>query len=402
MWTASPFFPTVPLTLTSTPKHHRPTTTTTTTMMSLNAPPPPPPIPGGGGEGGGPLTALTRLLWGRSLPPTPLISAVRSTWSATWHLMMRQLAPSSSGGSYSRPASPYPSAVSEAHLSSPEGLVLYAAHPCPWAHRTLLVRALKGLDLPPVSLVVPDPDTGSWVFPGGRDWATGKRSLREVYGAASGRATVPMLWDRVRGEVACNESYGIIEFFNRLGAPEGEGGAAPPELAPEGSEGEIGRWNGLIYPNVNNGVYRCGFAQSQEAYDVAVNDLFTALDMLESHLSTSRYLCGDVLTLADVCLFTTLIRFDLVYNVLFKCTKKKLLEYPSLHGYTRDIYQIPKVAETCNFEAIMDGYYRTLFPLNPSNIRPVMPSDCEHEHLSQPHNRESLSSIGKHPQLLAT
>lgn len=116
------------------------------------------------------------------------------------------------------------------------------------------------------------------------------------------------------------------------------------------------------------------------------------MDMLETHLSTSRYLCGDSLTLADICLFTTLIRFDLVYHGLFKCSKKKLIEYPNLYAYTRDMYQIPKVAETCNFEAIMDGYYRILFPLNPGSIRPVMPSACQHEYLLQPHNRELLPS----------
>lgn len=124
--------------------------------------------------------------------------------------------------------------------------------------------------------------------------------------------------------------------------------------------------------------------------------------MLESHLAASRYLCGDALTLADVCLFTTLVRFDPVYNVLFKCTKKKLVEYPILHAYMRDIYQIPKVAETCNFEAIMDGYYRILFPLNPGSILPIMPSVCQHEYLLQPHNRESLySGNSKQPQLQA-
>lgn len=166
---------------------------------------------------------------------------------------------------------------------------------------------------------------------------------------------------------------------------------------------------------------RCGFSQSQEAYDVAVKDLFSTLDMIEHHLGGSRYLCGNKLTLVDVCLFTTLIRFDLVYNVLFKCTKKKLVEYPHLHGYMRDIYQvlrladhsflscleyelilgdhvglvlqIPKVAETCNFAAIMDGYYKTLFPLNPGGIRPAMPSCCAPEILSTPHDRESLSSV---------
>ncbi|ERN15945.1 hypothetical protein AMTR_s00039p00238110, partial [Amborella trichopoda] len=139
----------------------------------------------------------------------------------------------------------------------------------------------------------------------------------------------------------------------------------------------------------------CGFAQSQEAYDSAVEVLFSTLDKIDAHLATNRYLCGDALTLADICLFTTLIRFDLVYNVLFKCTKKKLIEYPTLHGYMLDIYQIPKVAATCNFDAIMDGYYRILFPLNPGGIRPAMPLGYAHETLSKPHNREMLSKTNK-------
>nr|KAJ0204820.1 hypothetical protein LSAT_V11C500294900 [Lactuca sativa] len=147
-------------------------------------------------------------------------------------------------------------------------------------------------------------------------------------------------------------------------------------------------------------MYRCGFAQSQEAYDTAVNELFTALNTVDDHLKGSRYLCGDNLTLADVCLFTTLIRFDLVYNVMFKCTKKKVVEYPSLHGYMQDIYQIPGVAETCNLEAMMDGYYKFLFPLNPGNIRPIMPSNSDHHSLSQTHNRESLSASSQSVQVL--
>ncbi|KAG9149432.1 hypothetical protein Leryth_003376 [Lithospermum erythrorhizon] len=199
-----------------------------------------------------------------------------------------------------------------------------------------------------------------------------------------------MLWDVVRKEVVCNESYDVLEFFNC--ELNGVAKNSVVDLSPPSLKKEIDDWNRIIYPNVNNGVYRCGFAQSQEAYDVAVNGLFSTLDMLDDHLSGSRYLCGDVLTLADVCLFTTLIRFDLVYNVLFKCTKKKLIEYRNLYGYLQDIYQIPKVAATCNFRAIMEGYYGTLFPLNPGSILPVMPSGCEHDLLSQPHGREYLSS----------
>ncbi|KAK3193457.1 hypothetical protein Dsin_024767 [Dipteronia sinensis] len=347
------------------------------------------------------LTNITKLLWGTSLPPGLLISTVRTAWNSTWQLMMSQLAPSDSSGNYTRAASKFPLQYNPTATK----LHLYVGLPCPWAHRTLIVRALKGLeDAVPVSIASPGQD-GSWEFkeipnrsrdkdivvPG----VNGCKNLKEVYGMRkggySGRASVPMLWDVDRKEVVCNESYDIIQLFNSgmNGLSRNPGlDLEPPEL-----KAKIEEWNQIIYPNVNNGVYRCGFAQSQEAYDSAVNGLFSALEKIDDHLGASRYLCGDTLTLADVCLFTTFIRFDLVYNVLFKCTKKKLIEYPNLHGYMRDIYQIPKVAQTCNFTAIMDGYYQILFPLNPGGITPVMPSVCAHEPLSKPHNRESLSSL---------
>ncbi|CAL5362886.1 unnamed protein product [Camellia sinensis] len=177
-----------------------------------------------------------------------------------------------------------------------------------------------------------------------------------------------MLLDVERKEVVCNESYDIIELFN-LGLNRL---AKNPDLdlSLPSLKKKIKDWNQIIYSNVNNGVYR--FAQSQQAYDSIVNELFSTLDMVDDHLGSFRYLCGDVLTLADICLFTTLIRFDLVYNVLFKCTKRKLIEYPNLHAYMRDIHQIPKIATTCNFGAVMDGYYNILFSLNPSSIRPAM------------------------------
>ncbi|KAK9137996.1 hypothetical protein Sjap_008590 [Stephania japonica] len=323
--------------------------------------------------------------------------------------MMSQLAPSDpSTGSYSRPPSRF-----RANFKSlpPSRLHLYAALPCPWAHRALILRALKGLENSvPVSIASPGID-GSWEFrqsnyyvgndndalAPGFDNVNGCRSLREVYrlmaGGYDGRSTVPMLWDVERRVVFCNESYDIIELFNSgFNDVAGNPGL---DLCPPSLKGKVEEWNAVIYPNVNNGVYRCGFAQSQEAYDLAVNGLFSTLDMVDEHLASSRYLCGDVLTLADVCLFTTLIRFDLVYNVLFKCTKKKVVEYSNLHAYMRDIYQIPKVAATCNLNATMDGYYKYLFPLNPGNIRPVMPSGTEHAVLSKPHNRESLSSLAE-------
>ncbi|XP_042518230.1 glutathionyl-hydroquinone reductase YqjG [Macadamia integrifolia] len=382
--------------------------------MSLQQQPPQPPSP--------PpapitdlLTTITGFLWGKTLPPQLLISTVRTTWNTTWQLMMKQLAPSDPSGSYTRPASQFRANLQSVQVSrqNPSALHLYVGLSCPWAHRTLIVRALKGLEeAVPVSIASPGKD-GLWEFrqvssSSNRDElmpsldnANGCKTLKEVYGLRrggySGRSSVPLLWDVEKREVICNESSDIIEFFNS--GFDGVAGSSSLDLSPPSLKGQIKEWNRIIYPNVNNGVYRCGFAQSQEAYDVAVNDLFSTLDMLDDHLANSRYLCGDVLTLADVCLFTTLIRFDIVYNVLFKCTKKKLLEYNNLHGYLRDIYQIPKVASTCNLEAIMDGYFKVLFPLNPGGIRPVVPTCCEHEVLSKPHNRGSPISIGTYTEI---
>ncbi|KAL7126736.1 hypothetical protein ABFS83_14G207000 [Erythranthe nasuta] len=358
-----------------------------------------------------PITTLTKLLWGQSLPPNLLISAARSAWSATWHLMMSQLAPSDPTGRYTRSASQFRLPLTNNNPTiSRQNLHLYVGLPCPWAHRTLIVLALKGLEQSiPVSIAAPGAD-GSWEFTNPSlqnkdsstttllpttDKANRCKTLKEVYnsrsGGYNGRSTVPMLWDADNKEVVCNESYDIIQFFN-----SGLNNLSTNprlDLSPPQLKAQIDKWNRIIYPNINNGVYRCGFAQSQEAYDSAVNELFSTLDMVDEHLEGSRYLCGDELTLADVCLFTTLIRFDPVYNVLFKCTKKKLIEYPNLHGYMRDIYQIPKVAATCNLGAIMDGYYKTLFPLNPGGIGPAIPYASEHEMLSKSHNRECLSVV---------
>ncbi|CAN1180429.1 Glutathionyl-hydroquinone reductase YqjG [Linum perenne] len=388
------------------PSHRSPMTSSGGPRMSLNRTPHPV------NPTASLFTSMTKLLWGPSLPPGLLISTVRTGWNTAWNLMMSQLAPSDPSGNYSRPPSKFRISPGRSDPRFSGDFHLYVGLPCPWAHRTLIVRALKGLqDAIPISVAAPGQD-GSWEFNSGeekgvkvilrdggvlvpgKDRSNGCRTLKEVYGRRSGgysgRATVPMLWDSARKEVVCNESYDIIEFFN---SGLNEVAVNPGmDLSPENLKEEIDEWNRLIYPNINNGVYRCGFAQSQEAYDRSVNDLFEALDKVEEHLQASRYLCGERLTLADVCLFTTLIRFDPVYNVLFKCTKKKLVEYPNLHGYMRDIYQMPKVAETCNLDAIMDGYYRTLFPLNPGSICPVVPMGSEIRNLSMPHNRESLSS----------
>ncbi|XP_006280535.2 uncharacterized protein LOC17877067 [Capsella rubella] len=353
------------------------------------------------------FTSATKLLWGPSLPPGLLVTTARTAWTTVWQLMMTQLAPSDSSGSYTRPTSKFrldPTQFPSVAASSE--LHLYVGLPCPWAHRTLIVRALKGLnDAVPVSIASPGQD-GSWEFKDNNipikdkdqlipslDKANRCRNLKEVYksrsGGYEGRCTVPMLWDSRKKDVVCNESYDIIEFFNsglNEVARNADLDLSPPELKEK-----IQDWNQIVYPKVNNGVYRCGFAQSQEAYDGAVNELFSTLDEIEDHLGSNRYLCGERLTLADVCLFTTLIRFDPVYNILFKCTKKKLVEYPNLYGYLRDIYQIPGVAATCDFPAIMDGYYKTLFPLNASGIQPAISSSGDQDSLLRPHCREFVS-----------
>lgn len=354
---------------------------------------------------------LGQSLWGQGLPPGALVGAVRSAWTTGWTVMMKQLAPSDKQGGYQRPNSKFRNRLAHPASASDHGRYhLYVSLTCPWAHRTAIVHALKGLgDAVPLSVTVPG-NTGLWEFRPHQGIPKEKETLlptidrahrcsrlMEVYklrkGGYDGRATVPMLWDSVEQEVVNNESADIIEMlnsdFNHL-ALKPQLDLAPPHLL-----NEIEKWNGMIYPKINNGVYRCGFAQGQEAYEEAVNDLFSVLDMLEEHFASSRFLCDGYLTLADIRLFTTLYRFDPVYYVLFKCSKRKLSEYPNLYGYLCDVYQVPGVAATCDLPTIMDGYYKVLFPLNPGGISPVIPVGSESKSLISAHNRETISSSMK-------
>lgn len=349
---------------------------------------------------------LGQKVWGRSLPPGALVSVVKDVWTTGWQTMMAQLAPPTDTKDYNRPTSQFRNRPLSPSSTTPGQFHLYVALACPWAHRAAIVHSLKGLgDAIPISVATPGA-TGLWEFAPQHgtptqashlqptlDRAGGKKRLAEVYksqaGGYDGRSTVPMLWDASQKRVVNNESADIIEIlnadFNHLARNPAR------DLCPERLKGEIASWNEVIYPNINNGVYRCGFAQSQEAYNLAVESLFLALDKVEAHLATSRYLCGDVFTLADVRLFTTLFRFDPVYQVLFKCSKQKLAEYRHLEGYLRDVYQIPGVAATCDMDAIMYGYYKVLFPLNPGGISPAVPRVADSRALLEPHEREKLS-----------
>ncbi|SLN30947.1 Glutathionyl-hydroquinone reductase YqjG [Roseovarius gaetbuli] len=267
---------------------------------------------------------------------------------------------------------------------------LYVSLACPWAHRTLIFRALKDLtDHIGVSVVHPDMMSEGWEFRADFEGATGDTLYdlpfaRDIYLKAdpeiSGRVTVPILWDKERQTIVSNESSEIIRMFNS--AFDGLTGNRD-DYWPEDLREAIEPVNARVYDTVNNGVYKSGFATSQEAYDAAVHPLFDSLEWLEERLGAHRYLMGDRVTEADWRLFTTLIRFDLVYHLHFKCNRKRIVDYPNLWGYLRELYQWPGVAETVNFEHIVRHYHYSHDTINPSRIIPINPQPDFHA----PHGR---------------
>jgi len=312
-----------------------------------------------------------------AIPPSWIVQTGRSIWTQIWRIMMSKLAPPNELGEYQRPQSEFRHRISTAtdakYPPAPNRYRLYVGWSCPWAHRTLVVRALKGLENAiEVIIVRGDANAGGWALPQPEH---GCQTLAELYRFANpgyaGRSTVPMLWDNQTYSIVNNESAEIIEILNS----EFNEYATKPDcnLAPNELQNSIAQWNELIYNTVNNGVYRCGFAQTQLAYDRAYTELFATLDRIDDVLATQSYLCGDVLTLADVRLFTTLIRFDLVYHHLFKCNQRRIQDYPHLQAYVRNLYHLPGVAATCDFSTILQDYYGNLFPLNPGGIIPHLP-----------------------------
>jgi putative glutathione S-transferase len=270
---------------------------------------------------------------------------------------------------------------------------LYVSYACPWAHRTLIFRALKGLeDHIGVSVVHPLMRSDGWTFQGDLDGATGDRVmgkdfLRDVYLAAnpraSGRVTVPVLWDQARGAIVSNESSEIIRMFNS--AFDGLTGNRE-DYYPEALRSEIEAVNARVYETVNNGVYRAGFATTQAAYENAVTALFDTLDWLEERLTGQRYLVGDRVSEADWRLFTTLVRFDPVYVGHFKCNIRRIADYPALSGYLRELYQWPGMAETTRLDHIKFHYYASHNTVNPTGIVPLGPE----LDLMAPHGRDGV------------
>ncbi|MDX1757257.1 MAG: glutathione S-transferase family protein [Marinobacter sp.] len=258
---------------------------------------------------------------------------------------------------------------------------LYVAMACPWAHRTLIFRKLKGLeDHVSVSVVHPDMLENGWEFVPGdalhRDHLYGFRYLHQVYTRVApdytGRVTVPILWDKQRETIVSNESSEIIRMFNRA-FDDLPGVRSELDFYPESLRAEIDEVNERVYQAVNNGVYRAGFATSQEAYETAFDQLFESLDWLDRRLAKQRYLVANRPTEADWRLFTTLIRFDAVYYSHFKCNQQRIADYPHLSDYLRDLYQVPGVADTVDVDQIKRHYYVSQRTINPTQIVPVGP-----------------------------
>lgn len=265
--------------------------------------------------------------------------------------------------------------------AAPDRYHLYIANACPWAHRTRIMRTLKGLeDWIDLSVVHWHMGEQGWTFEPGDgvvpDPIHHARYAHEIYRAAapdySGRVTIPILWDKQTATIVSNESSEIIRMFN---SAFDELGATPGDYYPAALRDEIDAVNARVYDTVNNGVYKCGFATSQQAYDEAIDPLFDTLDWLDARLAQQAYLVGATVTEADWRLFTTLIRFDPVYVGHFKCNKKRLIDYPNLSRLTRELYRFPGVADTVNMMHIRHHYYGSHESINPSRVVPAGPTD---------------------------
>ncbi|SON49186.1 glutathione S-transferase family protein [Vibrio tapetis] len=259
---------------------------------------------------------------------------------------------------------------------------LYVSLACPWAHRTLIFRELKGLtEHIDVSIVSPDMLSEGWQFDSPEP-LFGFTRAHQLYSKAkadyTGRVTVPILWDKKTNTIVSNESSEIIRMFN---SAFNSLTSNSDDYYPEHLRKDIDHWNDFIYPNINNGVYRCGFSTTQEAYEEAYEQLFSALDRVDAHLKHSRYLAGEQITEADWRLFITLVRFDAVYVGHFKCNKKRIADYEHIQGYLKELYQVTGVKQTTNFDHIKRHYYFSHAGINPTQVVPKGPwLDLDSEH----------------------
>ncbi len=310
--------------------------------------------------------------------------------------------PSDANGAFLRPSSKFRNWVTSDGAPGPTGedgfpaeagrYHLFIASNCPWAHRTAIFRKLKGLEDVISHSIADAPKAEGWSYTRGLDEmqprGDGIFRLHQVYTAAdtgyTGKVTVPTLWDRKRKTIVNNESSEIIRMLNS--SFDGIG-AKPGDYCPKALLAEIDEVNAFVYEHINNGVYRCGFAKTQEAYDDAVGKVFRGLDWMEERLSRQRYLTGSRVTEADWRALPTLLRFDIVYFSLFKCNMRRVEDYPSIADYTRELYQWPGISETCDLATMKSGYYLSMPHLNPSGIVPTGPDTSW---LDAPHGRAKL------------
>lgn len=320
-------------------------------------------------------------------------------WHDSWYDTRK------TGGSFQRTAAKFRNWITADGSAGPSGeggfkaeagrYHLYVSYACPWAHRALIFRKLKGLeDLITVSAVHPDMLKDGWSFETDDNGATGDTLYglpfaRDIYlkadPKASGRVTVPILWDKTRETIVSNESSEIIRMFN---SAFDDLTGNRDDYWPETMRDDIEEVNARIYDTLNNGVYKCGFATTQSAYDAAVYPLFETLEWLDTRLSDKRYLMGDRITEADWRLFTTLVRFDKVYHGHFKCNRARLVDFSNLWAYTRELYQWPGVAETVNFAHIARHYHYSHETINPHRIVPIGPLPD----FDAPHRRDRLAA----------
>ena len=308
-----------------------------------------------------------------AIPPA-MVAAARAGWHWQWLQLMNGLGPADAEGNYRRPASPF---AQRPHLppsaAEPGGHLLIVGRSCPWAHRAWLTWRLRGLaDTIELVLAEPDPAAGRWCFP---EPLLGCSTLQELYRRSGAdparRATVPVLLERASGRIVVGESARLMELLNAWPAPP-----QAPDLEPEALAGPIGAWRERLQHAVNDGVYRCGFARHQAAYHRAETALFEALAEVEAALAApgaGPWLCGEALTLADVQLFPTLIRLELVYAPLFGVSRRPLWQFPALWQWRQRFFALPGVAECCFAEAWRTDYFGALFPLHPSGIVPAAP-----------------------------
>lgn len=347
------------------------------------------------------------LKWaGGMLPQGALVQGAKGAWKATWLTFMKELAPQSKDGAYSRPGYSFTDAISSApgtkYPVQAGRYHVYTGNACPWCHRVLLVLAIRGLrgDIG-VGELHDNPEKatrGGWVFPGMKDPVSGCRDLYGVYNRAHpgfiGRCTAPCLVDTKTFKIVSNESSDIVRMLGSADFPGSNG----VDLYPKHLRSEIDSVNALVYNKINNGVYKSGFATTQVAYDKAQKELYEGLDEMEQRLGKNRFLVGDRFTEADLRLYPTIIRYDTAYAVLFKCSKRRIEDYPNLSAWLRDVYQLPcldadgtraayGIQDTFNLDDARRSYSE-LFPINPGGIVPSGPG-LEDLCLNRPADRGS-------------